>query len=140
MLRTLTITLALAAGTAKAEGPPLSFFVGNYDAIGRWEASDGTPISPLWEQLLMAETDQKLSLTTCELGTGSLTVTTIIEDAKGLEGTLGESTLRCAYYVTAGNYPFLSCMITEEGSDRVGRFALWPRYESFAAEALSCSD
>lgn len=126
-------SIALAQGL-----PPEEFFNGRYDVVGLWNEKSDKPDMPISGIAQISLADGKLKMRVCQLGEGLFEMHKAHEENYGLRGTLDEAPVRCAYYVTSGNYPFLACSMAQE-EERVARFTLWPDYQKFSQGEYNCS-
>ncbi len=137
----IAMLVLLATGApGRAEGPPPEFFAGTYDLLGQVMPASGQTFADVMRITPFAG---GLSVETCRLGSGELSL--IAPDSHGpdLTGHLKTSTLRCNYHVDQGNYPLLVCGMSTGVNDdpsHPSRFVLFFQQNNGEADGLTCPD
>lgn len=134
----LAMVLALATGSAfAADGPPLEFFAGKYEMLGRAPGSGGMP---LLDWVTIDVKGGRLTLNACRAGTGNLEAKTNRDEHEAeFSGMLGSWTLACDYQVDRGNYGRITCYIAPKDADTIpGLVTLWPAHWDRPEHAAGC--
>lgn len=134
----LAVVLALVAAPAfAAEDPPLEFFAGKYELLGRAPGSKGMP---LLDWVTVTVKGGRLALNACRAGPGNLRAgANRDEHETTFSGKLGNWILACDYQVDRGNYARMTCYIGAEGADNVpGLLTLWPANWDQPEHAAGC--
>lgn len=132
----LGLTLLISPAVAQ-DGPPLSFFAGTFELVGRAPGARGTPFVD-WVRI--SEKDGRLALKACRTGAGDLSPRKGRNEHEAqFSGKLGAWDLNCDYQVDRGNYARMTCFVRPEDSDPVpGLLTLWPVNWQAPAHADGC--
>ena len=121
------VPFLLLPSMAIAQGPPLDFYTGRYQMIGKDAA--GLVDIPL----RLDPAGQDLRVTMCDTGdAGTLTMPNDSHDEHYIAGHIGPYNVVCDPFSTYENYPLLACY-AEDGA----RLTLWPA-DDFGA-SLACA-
>jgi len=133
-----TMVLALATGPVFAtDGPPLEFFAGKYEMLGRAPGSGGLPIQD-WVTITVE--GDRLLISACRTGTGDLKAGANRDEHEAqFSGMLGPWPVACDYQVDRGNYGRITCYIgTKSAHDVPGLVTLWPAHWDQPEHAAGC--
>lgn len=132
----MVLALATAPGFAE-EGPPLDFFAGKYELVGRAPGADGMPFL---DWVTVDVKGDRLELSACRAGAGNLKIRANRDEHEPVfSGKLGNWDLGCEYQVDRGNYARMTCYFRAQGTDTVpGLLTLWPAHWDRPDHAAGC--
>lgn len=132
-----TVLVLVTVPAIASEEPPLDFFAGKYELLGRAPGAKGMP---LLDWVTVSVKGDRLELNACRAGAGDLrTRANRDEHEATFSGKLGNWILACDYQVDRGNYGRMTCYVRAEGSDNVpGLLTLWPAHWDQPDHAFGC--
>lgn len=120
----LAVTIAATLPVSASELPPMGYFAGSYEAVGRMP---GTDVETFSRSLTIAAETDRLLLDLDGVGAGFLEVRREgPEGAAPYAGRLAEFWIDCLFQNDPDNYPILTCKFWDRDRSGEGVVTYWP--------------